>query len=130
MSIIKVKYFDEIDTSGIEDYYDYETDFNGTKIQLDLNFNPNQVIDEERIKLANEFLENLGSNNDSVLKILRQDFKEEGVTREYCDIILDTFEKDEIDQLIEQTNKNYSKAKRLSLVLYPRRIGFYIDSDD
>lgn len=53
MSIVKVKYFDEIDRNGIKDYYDCEIDFNSNKIHLDLNFNPNQVIDEARIKLAN-----------------------------------------------------------------------------
>lgn len=129
MSIHIIKHFGEINTETLDEYYDCDIEFNEKEISLDLNFNIQQEVAESRVHLVNKFLDNLNSENEGILKLLKQDFKSNGFTKEYCDIIIDTFE-EEIEELIENTNKKLSKAKRVLSLLHLRRIGFYLDNNE
>lgn len=129
MESLQIKYFGDIPLQNFKEYYDCDIELNEKNISIDLNFNTSQEIDKERVAIVDNFLKNLKSENEEILKLLNGDFREKGLTKDYCEIIIDSFE-DDIDELLENTNKKLSKIKRVLSLINLKRVGCYLDKDD
>ncbi|MFN8242844.1 MAG: DUF2004 domain-containing protein [Ferruginibacter sp.] len=123
--------FGQLDTENLEEYYDTVIRYNNSEVSIDLNFCDTRV-DPGRLEIAKKFIEQIGDFDLKNKQYIEQDYRDEDAdtVREYVAHHLEELGDDELDALIDPSNKKLNKeeqlVKRLSLV----RMGLYPDSDD
>lgn len=123
--------FGQLDTENLEEYYDTVIRYNNSEVSIDLNFCDTRV-DPGRLEIAKKFIKQIGDFDLKNKQYIEQDYRDEDAdtVREYVAHHLEELGDDELDALIDPSNKKLNKeeqlVKRLSLV----RMGLYPDSDD
>jgi hypothetical protein len=127
----QLPYFGEIAPSTLENYYDAEIDFNGHKIQLDLNFD-NQSIDIKLLDIVKQFLENISLYDHKNKKYIKSDYEDDNgdTVRTYIEHHLEEIEKEELADIVDFSNKLKSPEIQLMETLHLVRLGLYPDSED
>jgi Protein of unknown function (DUF2004)/Uncharacterized protein conserved in bacteria (DUF2262) len=131
MANYSLPHFGNLDPKNLEEYYDVDIDFNGQKIQLDLNFE-NKYIDTKRLDIIKQFIENISEFDKKNKKYIEQDYADEDcdTVRTYIEHHIENFDKDELSEFIDFDNKVTSPEIQLMNSLRITRIGFYPDSEE
>lgn len=118
-------HFGKLPTEKLEDYYYVNIEFNGSKIQFDLNFET-ETISKENFDNIKYFIENIESFDKQNINYIRNDFENdsEGTVNEYI-----AFHTEELgDEFLEEngivgnrTDKDQQFLTKLHLI----RVGLY-----
>ena len=129
--MIKLPHFGILDPAALDEYYDADVDFNGTEIQIDLNFE-NTSIDIKRLETAKQFIENLRIHDLNNKKYIQHDFddKEGDTVRFYLENHIEELAIDDLEQLIGPGTKTADQPKLLLKKLHLVRVGLYPDSEE
>jgi hypothetical protein len=126
MSNYLLPYFGELDLKNLEEYYDVDIDFNGQKIQIDLNFESTS-IEPKRLDVVKQFIENIANYNKRNKQYIDEDYKDEDcdTVRTYVEHHLEDIDKDELTGLVDFNNKTTSAEIQLKNALKLVRLGIY-----
>jgi hypothetical protein len=131
MASIKLPHFGTLDSESLEEYSDVDIEFNGSEVQIDLNFE-NDSIAIERLELTKRFIENLRIHDLNNKKYIINDLNDAGSdnVRFYLQHHLEELATDDLADLIGDDVKTEDKAKLLMNKLHLVRVGLYPDSED
>ena len=126
MPNIKLPYFGILDSSALDEYYDVETDFSNTTIQIDLNFD-NKTIELKRLEIAKHFLENIRIHDLNNRKYIQNDYDDEDgdTVRTYIENHLEEIGTDDLARLVGANTKTSDHSKQLVKKLQLVRLGLY-----
>ncbi|MEO8771554.1 MAG: DUF2004 domain-containing protein [Ferruginibacter sp.] len=130
MSTIKLPHFGILDATSLEEYYDVDVEFNGTQIQIDLNFD-NKTIDIKRLEIVNHFIENIRIHDLNNKKHIQKDFDDKNgdTVRPYLENHLEELAVDDLEELIGANIKTADQPKLLLKKLNLVRVGLFPDSE-
>ena len=131
MANYSLKYFGQIDSTNLEEYYDVNINLNGEEIQIDLNFE-SKTIDTKQLDAVKNFIEKIADFNKKNKKYIAQDYSNEDcdTVKTYVEHHLEEMDKAELSGLVDFDNKSISPEKQLMNALRLVRVGLYPDSDD
>ena len=118
-------FFGLIQLNSIEDDYDAEFNYNGRIIELDLNIYKEQIPNIEQLKQIDKFLNELEKYEIEIREFISNDFKKNGISREYIEFYTDSFEDYELEKVIDKNHPNETAEEQLIKTVYIQRIGFY-----
>ena len=122
-------YFEDLDLTDLEDYYEAEMPFGNDEIDLDLNFEATEIEEDKLVKVKT-FLDEIKA----VVKVAEQGIRDDFATgtdvKEFIAFHIDEVEKHELDKLVMKADKKLSIEEQLLSVLKIRRIGFYPEEDE
>ena len=119
-------YFDQIDITSLDEYYNVEAKLNDNIIRLDINFDK-KSIDENTYQNINTFLENINNFDEQNKSLIDKDLKESGQSLDYINFYLDELDQNELATIIDIDDANNPKDKQLINKLKLIRIGLYPD---
>ena len=131
MANYSLKYFGQIDSTNLEEYYDVNINLNGEEIQIDLNFE-NKTIDTKQLDAVKNFIEKIADFDKKNKKYIEQDYSNDDcdTVKTYVEHHLEEIDKAELSGLVDFDNKSISPEKQLLNALRLVRVGLYPDSDD
>ncbi len=131
MATIKLPHFGILDPASVKEYYDVDIEFNGSEVEIDLNFEKNS-IDVKRLETVKQFIENLRIHDLNNKKYIQQDFDDEDgdTVRFYLNHHLEELASDDIADLVGSNVKSTEQAGRLLNKLQLVRVSLYPDSED
>ena len=124
MNNYKLPYFENIDLDSIDDYYNIDIEFQGHTVQLDLNFDEDTAVNAN-IDLVKKVIDNLVDYAAKAYNSILNDFKTEDTVKDYIEHHLEYIDKNELDRLLFDSDKNLSVAEQLLSKLHLERVGFY-----
>ena len=130
MATIKLPHFGILDADSLDEYNDVDIEFNGTDIQVDLNFD-NKTIDIKKLETASQFIENIRIHDLNNRKHLQNDFddKHGETVRFYIENHIEELAVDDLEELIGSNTKTADQPKLLLKKLNLVRVGLYPDSE-
>ena len=131
MANYSLPYFGNLDPNNLDEYYDVDIDFNEHKIQIDLNFDSNN-IDTKRLDIVKQFIENVSVFDKKNKNHIIQDYADENcdTVKTYVEHYIENFDTDVLSEFIDFDNKETSQEIQLMNSLRLVRIGFYPDSEE
>jgi hypothetical protein len=130
MSKYNLPYFTPIDLSSLQQYYSEQTAFNGTEVELDLNFWGN-AIEPKRLDLVKNILDNLKEFDSRNRNYIELDFADEAAdtVTTYIDHHLTELSEEELAGIID-SNSSIEPEKQIINALQLVRVGFYPDEGE
>ncbi len=129
MALIKLPYIGIIDSDALDSLYDATADFNGKKINIDVNFE-HAVSAADKIESVKHFIDNIRIHDINNRKKIEFDFFEEDTVAEYIAYHLEELSTADIDELIGKNTKKDQQAELLFKKLRLIRVGIYPDSKE
>ena len=131
MATYTLPHFGQIDTTNLEDSYDVEIEFDGDKIEIDLNFD-DKAISIKRLDKVKKFIEKIGELDIKNKKYIEKDYKDEDAdtVRTYVQHHLEEMERENLKGLVDFENEKMDPEIQLMRKLRLVRIGFYPDDED
>ena len=129
MENYKLPHFGEIKINSLKDYYDVEIEFNGRKIELDLNFEE-ESIETDKLEIVKKIIDNLSEYNSIAEKALISDFEEDDTVKDYIEHHLEEIDDIELKQIIDKPIEEISAEKQMLTKLFLKRVGFYPGDED
>ena len=131
MATYTLPQFGQIDTTNLEDSYDVEIEFDGDKIQIDLNFD-DKTIGTKRLDKVKKFIEKIKDFDIKNKKYIEKDYKDEDAdtVRTYVQHHLEEMERENLKGLVDFENEKMDPEIQLMRKLRLVRIGFYPDDED
>lgn len=131
MANFKLPHFGILDTQSLEEYYDVDIDFNGTAIQLDLNFGT-KTIDPKKLETVQHFIDNIRIYDLNNKGYIANDYNnEDGETvKFYLQHHIEELGTEELAALIEPGTKSADYEKQLLKKLHLVRVGIYPEGED
>ena len=131
MKALVLPHFGPLDPDSLEEYYDVDIDFNGTSIQIDLNFE-NKTIEKNRLETVKSFIENIRIHDLNNKKYIDKDYNDEDgdTVKFYLEHHLEDLGKEELSTLIDLNSKSTEYEKQLLKKLHLVRVGLYPDSEN
>ncbi len=131
MTLISLPHFGILDPASLDEYYDTKIDFNGTTIQIDLNFY-DKTIDSGRLKKVKAFIDNIRIHDINNRKYIDSDYKDEdaGTVKPYLEHHLEELGENELATLINPGTKSTEYEKELLKKLHLVRVGIYPETED
>ena len=117
-------YFDNIELSHPEDRY-IALDYDGSKIEIDIDFDTQEIVAASELKKVDDFLSNLKEKELEIRSFITSNFQHAGIVRAYIETYTEEFETYELEDLVDTENKAVSIEEQLLSKLYIYRIGFY-----
>ena len=131
MAEYTLPHFGKLHTENLEDYYDVDIEFNGSEIQIDLNFE-DITIDTSTMDKVKNFIENIDKFDKLNKTYIHNDYiDEDGDTvKLYLEHHLEEISKDEISILIKFDNLSIEPEQQLLTKLKLVRVGLYPHDED
>lgn len=131
MANYALPHFGDLDPNDLEDYYEVEIDFNGQKIQIDLNFEQNN-IEPKRLDIVKQFIGNIAAFNKANKKNIEQDYADENrdTVRTYVEHYIEYFDSEEISKFVDFNNTEATLESQLIDSLKLVRVGLYPDEEE
>ena len=131
MTTYAFPHFGNLPIGNLEEYYQVKIDFNGTEIQMDLNFE-HTTIETSTIDEIKNFIENIDKFNMLNKSYILNDYNdEEGDTvKFYINHHLDEVSKDELSKLIDVEVKSIEQEMQLLNQLKLMRVGLYPHNEE
>lgn len=126
MTNIELPHFGQIDLTQSEGCYSVKTEWKGSILWLDLNFE-NKQISEEQAKNIKAFLDNIGNFEIQNKSAIDKDFMEEGETADYINFYVAELDEEELSSIIDYNDKQRSPKHQLLDKLKLIRVGLYPD---
>jgi hypothetical protein len=118
-------YFEEINMNNLKDYYYTSIEFNGRKIDLDLNFETKNTNQNELDRI-DRFINQISVFNKGNKIHIKNDFElEVSMTFDYLNFFLDELEEDELGKIIDLNDFKESRDILLLKKLELNRVGIY-----
>ena len=131
MAKFTLPHFGQIATDNLEEFYDVDINFNGNKLQIDLNFE-NKNIEFSQLEKVKLFIENLEKFNKQNKSYILDDYNDEDgdTVKFYLEHHLEELEKEELSKIINVEDDTTEQEKQLLAKLNIVRVGLYPDSED
>jgi len=126
---MKLPFFGDINPESLQDYYKAVINFEGSNLELDLNFE-NSSIDEKNLRQTANLLENLKESIDKVKGFINEDFQTGDAVDEYITFHLEELFEEDLDELLKDTDKTLSQREQFFSLLHLERIGFYPECEN
>ena len=124
---LSLPYFGEITIEPTKDY-DIFIKLEDYSIPSDLNFYE-ETVDKTTLSCIESILNDLPAFLNKSKEILISNYEKLGAVKDYIEHHFEVMEKDELEQLIKNTDKNESTERQLLSIIKITRIGFYPDED-
>lgn len=126
MAEYTLPHFGNLSTENLKDYYDIDIDFNGTQIQIDLNFE-NDTIDTLTMDKIKNFIENIDKFDKLNKNYILNDYNDEDgeTVKLYLEHHLEEVGKEELSTLINFDDTITEPEKQLLEKLKLVRVGIY-----
>lgn len=124
---MKIEYFDNIDFNNLENYYSTVVSVDSLKIEIDLNFEA-QNIDRTGVDKLNSTLQDLKSLIAKTWNWIKADYDTGVDVKEYISFHLDDFFADNPEEILQGTDISLNDDERFLQTLKLKRIGFYPSS--
>lgn len=124
MTNIELPHFGQIDFTQLDEYYVAEFALNGQTIHVDLNFENNNMTEDQAVTIM-KFLENIYAFDIKNKTAIDKDFNDEGEATDYINFYLDELEEEELSGIIDFENPHKSKQEQLLSKLRLIRVGLY-----
>ncbi len=124
-----IKYFDEIDSNKLVDYYSKKIELDSVRIDVDLNFE-SQSLSYEEAENLNTCLKELPNIIKNSWQWIMSDYKNGEDVSEYISFHLDDFFEDDPEEILKGTDSNLDNKDRFLQTLRVNRIGVYPDSPE
>lgn len=121
----KSEFFGEIDFDKNSDFYSSELKHENRIIELDLNINEHEPPNSEQLQKIDDYLKNLKNSEIEIRKFIDSDFLTGGIAKEYFEYYTEVYEEYELENIIDNDDKEKSIEEQLLSKIYIRRIGFY-----
>ncbi|MGB0524535.1 MAG: DUF2004 domain-containing protein [Flammeovirgaceae bacterium] len=124
-------YIGKIDLSNLEDYYETTIDFKGNEIELDINFE-SEDIEVRRLNLIKSVFKNISSYDLKNLKYIKNDYRstEADIVRFYIKHHIEELGQDILSHLVNYDILSPSPELQLLDKLHLIRVGIYLDNED
>ena len=124
-------HFGQLDSENVDEYYDTTIKLHDSDIRVDLNFESSS-IETSRLEIARRFIEQIADFDYKNKKYIEQDFKDKDAdtVKTYIEHHLDELGDDELNELIDASNKKLSRQEQLLKKLQLVRMGLYPDSEE
>ena len=131
MAEYTLPHFGKLTTENLEDYYDVEIEFNGSEIQIDLNFE-DITIDTSTMDKVKNFIENIDKFDKLNKTYIHNDYSDQDgdTVKFYLEHHLEEISKDEISILIDFDNISTEPEQQLLTKLKLVRVGLYPHDED
>lgn len=131
MPQIELPFFDPLDNSAIEEYYNIETELEGKPVSIDLNFE-NSSIDEEKLNTAKKFLQNIPEWLSKNRQYIQDNIGDEDddTVNEYATFLVEELEPEIVADLIDVKADPDTVVKQVAEKLHLVRIGLYPDRSE
>ena len=131
MANYSLPHFGQIDLTNLDEYYNVEIDFDGQKIEVDLNFEE-KSIDSKQMDTVKKFMGKIPDYDKKNKKYIERDYADEDgdTVKMYVEHHLEEIDKTELAGLVDFNNKSVSPEKQLVKALSLVRVGFYPHDDD
>lgn len=131
MAEYTLPHFGKLHTENLEDYYDVDIEFNGSEIQIDLNFE-DITIDTSTMDKVKNFIENIDKFDKLNKTYIHNDYSDEDgdTVKFYLEHHLEEISKDEISILIKFDNLSIEPEQQLLTKLKLVRVGLYPHDED
>ena len=131
MANFKLPHFGILDTAALDEYYDVIIDFNGTPIQLDLNFGT-KTIDPKKLEMVQHFIDNIRIYDLNNKGYINDDYTDEDgdTVKFYLQHHLEELGTEELATLIGPGTKSADYEKQLLKKLHLVRVGIYPEGED
>lgn len=126
MANIDLPHFGQIDLTELKEYYSTKTEWNGTMLCLDLNFENKSISEEQAINIK-VFLDNIPTFEIQNKSSIDKDFNDGGEAADYINFYLDELDEEELESIIGHDDKDKPKEQQLLSKLKLIRIGLYPD---
>src|ERR1700754_3411107 len=127
--IIKLPFFNDLDSESLTDYYDVDIDIEQDKVQLDINFDETN-IDPAKLDTLKKYLDEPQAIINIAKKEIFNDFENGEDVKEFLTYHMEELDQSELDSLLNHADKTLSIEQQILSTLKLRRIGFYPDNDD
>ncbi|HMG07129.1 MAG TPA: DUF2004 domain-containing protein [Mucilaginibacter sp.] len=127
--IIKLPFFNELDSESLTDYYEVDIDIEQDKVQLDINFDETN-IDPAKLDTLKKYLDEPQAIINIAKKEIFNDFENGEDVKEFLTYHIEELDQSELDNLLNHADKTLSLEQQILSILKLRRIGFYPDDDD
>lgn len=124
------KTFGEINLDKPEDFYEAEVDWQGHSIYVSLDISESGSVESDLLKAVDELIDNLEGFESQVRQVLKEDFAQKGLSKEFIDFHLKELDKEEIEELIQDTPDAPSLEERLFSALQLHHINFYPEEEE
>ena len=125
------KYFGEIDDENLAEWYETTTQLHNREIDISMTFlSEKRIVDNDIFEKIDLYIDNLVENEQEIYSLLKEDYNQEGVTKEYIDIQTKYLESDDISMLIKNADSKLSKEEKLLSMVKLLQIVFYPDKED
>jgi len=130
MAAYTLPHFGNLQIDNLEEYYDFEMEFNGNKITVDLNFDT-KTIDVLTMDKIKNVIENIDTFDKVNKTYIQDDYNdEEGDTvKFYLEHHLEEFSKEELATLINFDDTTTDLKQQLLTKLKLIRVGLYVESE-
>jgi hypothetical protein len=120
-----------VELEALEDYYDFEVEYEGRKIYTDLNFETKSIA-VARMDMVRNILVNLHTFDAQNRVSIQQNYEgaDDDSALFYVEHHMATLDKDEQESLIDFSNEAIAPELQLLSKLHLVRIAFYPDSED
>ena len=131
MSSYTLPYFEPLESTNLEPYYDVDIEFNGRQIQIDLNFDEKE-IDASRLDTVKRFIENIQKFDEQNKTYFLDDYNdEEGDTvKFYLEEFWAEIDQEQFSEATGFEAGDDEPERRLLEKLHLVRVGLYPDNDD
>lgn len=127
--IIKLPFFNELNSDSLTDYYEVNIDIKQNKIQLDINFNET-IINADRLITLKGYLDAPQAIIDIAKKEIFNDYENGEDVKEFLTFHIEELDQSDLDSLLKHADKSLSLEQQILSVLKLRRIGFYPEDKD
>lgn len=121
---MKIPFFGDVDIESLQNCYRIEIDFNGRKLDLDLNFESSS-LDKDKLNLIIKILENLKEWSEKTKEFIKKEFQTGSEVDDYIEFHLEELFEEDLEKLLKTADKEITQKEQLLSVLKLERIGFY-----
>lgn len=121
---MKIPFFGDVNLESLQNTYRLTTDFDGRKLDLDLNFE-NTSIAEDNLNLITKILDNLREWVGKAEKFINNEFQTGSEVDDYIDFHIEELFDEDLEKLLKDADKTMPRKERLLSILKLERIGFY-----
>lgn len=131
MSDYSIAPFGNINLANPDAYYDAEMSLNGRMVQLDLNFEE-ENIPAERLEAVTRMIGQLAEQDKRNRQYMAKDYADEDAdsVRLYIETHLEETDPGDLSALIDLDHPEHTPEEQMLEKLYLLRVGFYPDRDD
>ena len=131
MTEYTMPYFGKLPIENLEDYYDVNIDYDGSEIQIDLNFE-NETIEISALDKTRNFIENIGNHDKQNRKYILNDYndKDGDTVKTYLQHHLEAADKEELSRIINFEDTKIKQEQQLLAKLKLIRVGLYPEDEE